>query len=517
MERRLAAILAADVAGYSRLMGVDEEGTHERLKAHFRQLIHPKINEYRGRVVKNTGDGLLADFWSAVNGVRCSAEIQRGMLDREAKVAEERRLKFRIGNNLGDVIVEENDIYGDGVNLAARLEAMAEPGGICISRVGLDQIRDKLHYPFEDLGEHSVKNVCRPVRAYSMNAAAVASLPPIPSTIEERELIIPSTAPGLSIVVLPFLNLSNDPDQEYFCDAITDDLTTDLSQTPECFVISRTTAFSYKGKPANTKQIGRELGVHYIIEGSVRQMGSRVQVNGQLIDAESGAHVWADRFEIDGGDLTAAQREIAGRLAWNFRRSLFNAVSRRAERDTHVASDPNVLAIRGWAVYHRPRSAANLQEAQQLWERALAVDPESMSARIGIALALVSNVSYGWSNSFSQDEARAEKLLLEVWAADASDVTARIAMGILRRLQGRLSESKVELETAIAFDPNEVAGLRQLGSTLTYLGRPEEAIPYVEKSSHLSPADSNIAFNYTYLGLCRLLLSHVDQAIEFSR
>jgi TolB-like protein/class 3 adenylate cyclase len=321
VERRLAAILAADVAGYSRLMGADEEGTHERLKAHLRQLVNPKIKEHRGRIVKNTGDGMLVEFPSVVDAVRCAAEIQRAMIDRNADIPEDKRISFRIGVNLGDVIVEPEDIFGDGVNIAARLEALAEPGGICISRVVRDQIRDKLLYAFEDTGEQSVKNIARPLRAYAMNATAVASLPPVAAPIQPvvntPEILEPvnPVVPRLSIVVLPFANLSKDPEQEYFADGITDDLTTDLWRISGSLVIARNTAFSYKGKSVDAKQVGSELGVRYVLEGSVRRTGDQVRVNVQLIDAETGAHLWADRFDTDRANLSAAQDEITGRLA----------------------------------------------------------------------------------------------------------------------------------------------------------------------------------------------------------
>src|SRR3984893_18005365 len=258
--RRLAAILAADVAGDSRLMGADEEGTHERLRAHLRQLIDPKIEEHRGRIVKNTGDGLLAEFASVVDAVRCAAEVQRGMIDREPELPDDRRIKFRIGVNLGDVIAEGGDIFGDGVNIAARLEALAEPGGICISRTVRDHIRDKLAYQFEDLGEQSVKNIARPVRVYELRPEVVAALPtssaPPPMPIPH-----PDVAPRLSIVVLPFSNLSDDRGQQYFADGITEDLTTDLSRIAGMLVISRNTAFTYRDKRVDTRQIGRELGI----------------------------------------------------------------------------------------------------------------------------------------------------------------------------------------------------------------------------------------------------------------
>jgi adenylate cyclase len=258
--RRLAAIFAADVAGYSRLMGADEEGTHERLKAHRRQLVDPKVGQHHGRIVKNTGDGMLVEFPSVVDAVRCAAEIQRAMADRERDISEDARIRFRVGINLGD-IADEGDIFGDGVNVAARLEGLAEPGGFCISRVVRDQIRDKLSYPLEDMGEQRVKNIARPVRAYSLGAAAVAALPPVLVPTGTDDAIAPMAAPSLSIVVLPFANLSNDSEQEYFADGITEDLTTDLSRIADSFVISRNTAFTYRGKPIDVRLVGRELGV----------------------------------------------------------------------------------------------------------------------------------------------------------------------------------------------------------------------------------------------------------------
>ena len=289
VERRLAAIFAVDVAGYSRFMGADEEGTHERLKGHFRKLVEPKIKEHRGRTVKNTGDGMLVEFSSVVDAVRCAVEIQRAMVDRNADLPAGERIELRIGINLGDIIADGRDIYGDGVNIAARLEALAEPGAICISRVVRDQIRDKLTYPFQDMGEQTVKNIARPVRAYLLSAAALAALPPVTASARPRSTRRHAqprrTAPRLSIVVLPFTNLSNDPEQEYFADGITDDLTSDLSRIAGSFVIARTTAFTYKGKPVDVRQIGRELGVHYVLEGSVRRLCHRVQVNAQLIEA----------------------------------------------------------------------------------------------------------------------------------------------------------------------------------------------------------------------------------------
>jgi TolB-like protein/class 3 adenylate cyclase len=288
--RRLTAILAADVAGYSRLMGVDEEGTHERLKAHLAHLIDPKIKEHRGRTVKNTGDGVLVEFPSVVDAVRCAVEVQRGMAERNAGIPLEKRIEFRIGINLGDVIVESEDIFGDGVNVAARLEALADPGGICVSRVVRDQVRDKLDFTFDDLGEQSVKNIARPVRVYRVRDRAVPIEQPLPAS--PQPLPLPDKP---SIAVLPFQNMSGDPEQEYFADGMVEEIITALSRIRWLFVIARNSSFTYKGQAVDIKQVGRELGVRYVLEGSVRKAGGRVRITAQLIESTAGAHLCADR------------------------------------------------------------------------------------------------------------------------------------------------------------------------------------------------------------------------------
>jgi adenylate cyclase len=280
--RRLTAILAADVGGYSRLMGADEEGTHERLKAHLQELVNPKIGEHRGRIVKNTGDGVLAEFASVVDAVRCAVDIQRGMAEREPEVPEERRIRFRIGINLGDVIVEEHDIFGDGVNVAARLEGLAEPGGICVSRMVRDNVRDKLDLVFEDMGEQQVKNIARPVRVYRVGVRSGPSEQPLSSSLQP--LSLPDKP---SIAVVPFANMSGDPEQDYFADGMVEEIITALSRIRWLFVIARNSTFSYKGKAVDVKQVGRELDVRYVLEGSVRKSSQRVRIAAQLIEAET--------------------------------------------------------------------------------------------------------------------------------------------------------------------------------------------------------------------------------------
>jgi TolB-like protein/class 3 adenylate cyclase/Flp pilus assembly protein TadD len=507
--RRLAAILAADVVGYSRLMGSDEEGTHERLQAHFRQFVDPKIEEHRGHIVKNTGDGLLAEFASVVDAVRCAAEIQRGMIDREPTVPDERRIRFRIGINLGDVIAEDDDIFGDGVNVAARLEGLAEPGGICISRTVRDQIRDKLPYPFEDMGELSVKNITRPVRVYSLRRQAVADLPassvPPTTSISQRAL-----APRLSIVVLPFANLSDDREQQYFADGITDDLTTDLSRLADMFVISRNTAFTYRDKPVDTKQIGGELGVRYLLEGSVRRSGDQVRVNVQLIDAESDAHLWAERFDCVTGDLFALQNEITSRIAVALDLELVGAEAARPTE--HPDALDYILRGRALGYGNAPRPE-NYAEAIALFERALALDPQSVQAQSWLANALAARVLDQMSDTPVADLARAEGLVGQALAASPGSPPAHFAKGHLLRAQNRFEEAIPEYETVLAFNRNWVLALAALGSCKLYAGSIEEALAAQEQAIRLSPRDPYISNWYWRVGMVHLLQSRTEEAI----
>jgi TolB-like protein/Flp pilus assembly protein TadD len=505
--RRLAAILAADVAGYSRLMGADEEGTHERLKAHLVELIDPKIREHRGRTVKNTGDGMLAEFPSVVDAVRCAVEIQRGMIHREPEVPEERRIRFRIGVNLGDVIVEEHDIFGDGVNVAARLEGLAEPGGICISRVVRDQIRDKLPYPFEDLGEQSVKNIARPVRAYVLRPETIADLP-----AANMSPAAPTSQPGaprLSIVVLPFANLSDDPEQQYFADGITEDVTSDLSRIEGMVVISRNTAFTYQGKRVDTKQIGRELAVRYVLEGSVRRSGDEVRVNAQLINAESDTHVWAERFNGDTGDLFALQDEITSRIAIVLNVELIAAEAARPT-DRPDAFD---YILRGRAVLLKPRTRDTRSEAINLFERALALDPRSVEAQSQLAMALAGRVLVNITDTAELDLLRAEGLAAQALLASPRSPLPHYAKGSVLRAQRRYAEAIPEYETVLALDRNYVSALYCLGQCKLFTGSIEETIPLTERAILLSPRDPVLGDWYEQIGEAHLLQSRTEDAI----
>jgi len=327
----------------------------------------------------------------------------------------------------------------------------------------------------------------------------------------------PSDSPRLSLVVLPFANFSNDPELEYFADGITDDLTTDLSRSSGGFVIARNTAFTFKGKPVDVKKIGRELGVRYVIEGSVRRAADFLRLNVQLTDAESGAHLWANRFVTDPVDLAQAQSEVTGRLARTINLKLVETAGLRIERESALDPDPHDLLIRGWAVLGRPVSAATMQEARRVFERALEIDPDSVDAKIGVAFALCCNIADGWSTSVQKDEERAERLLLEAIGCDASNARARQALGLLRRLQNRLDESRIELETSIALVPNSASTHRELGMTLICLGQPDAAIPEIERGIRFGSHDAASPSAFSMLSLAHLLLGHLDQAIEFSR
>jgi len=506
--RRLAAILAADVAGYSRLMGADEEGTHERLKSHLRGLVDPKIAEHRGRIVKNTGDGFLAEFASVVDAVRCAVEMQHGMIDREPEVPDERCIRFRIGINLGDVIVEEHDIFGDGVNVAARLEGLAEPGGICVSRVVRDQLRDRLDYAFEDMGEQSVKNIARPVRVYAWRREGSTDVL-ITSASSATTSPSPAAAPRLSIVVLPFTNLSNDAEQQYFADGITEDLTTDLSRISGMVVISRNTAFTYQGKRVDTKQIGRELTVRYVLEGSVRRSRNQVRVNAQLIDAESDAHLWAERFDGDATDLFALQDEITSRIAVALDLELIAAEA------TRPAEHPDALdyILQGRAAVSNPRSRGKYREAISLFERALALDPQSVAARSWLALTLANRVINQMTGRTAGDIARAKGLIGEALAASPRSATVHFAKGEVLRAEKQYEEAVPEYEMVLALDRNSASALLALGHCKLMIGSIEELIPLVEQAMRLSPRDPQIAVMYYRIGEVHLLQSSTDKAI----
>ena len=553
VERRMAAILAADVAGYSRLMGADEEGTLTRLKAHRRELIDPKIKERHGRIVKTTGDGALVEFPSVVEAVRCAVEVQRGMVDRNAVVPQDKRIEFRIGVNLGDIMVDPDDIHGDGVNVAARLQGLAEPGGVCISRTVRDQVRDKLPYPFEDLGEQTVKNIARPVRVFGLAAKTVAALPEItaapPVRLSRRPFLwiyaaaafvviaaigvgvwrigfapapqatgpnagTPAT-PRLSIVVLPFVNLSNDPEQEYFADGLTDNLTTDVSYIDGSFVIARNTAFTYKGKAVDARQIGRDLGVRYVLEGSVQRSPNQIRINAQLIDAETGAHLWAETFDRERGDLFAIEDEITKRIANTLDLQLSRIEAERAER-RGTSADATDYIMRGNALWERPASRDNYRAIEEMYERAVQLDGHLPRALAYLAGVLAGKVLDGFSDAPDDDLRRASELVSRALAIDPNYADAHHEKAQILRAQKHFEEAIAEYETEIALNPLSVSGMSHLARAEILIGEPAKAIPLLEEAMKLSPRDPGIGLTQYRLGLANLLVGNVDEAIRWN-
>jgi adenylate cyclase len=490
--RRLAAILAADVSGYSRLMGRDEEGTHRRLQAHLRELIDPKITEYRGRVVKNTGDGFLAEFASVVDAVRCAVEVQRGMAERNAVTSPEERIEFRVGINLGDVIAEGGDIFGDGVNIAARLEALAEPGGICVSRVVRDQVRDKLDYAFEDMGEQQVKNISRPVRVYRVrDAVAVKSATAQP----QPALPLPEKP---SIAVLAFQNMSGDPEQEYFADGMVEEITAALCRVRDFFVIARNSAFSYKGRAVPMQQVSRELGVRYLIEGSVRKAGNHVRVTAQLIDGTSDTHLWADKYDGAITDIFDLQDRITASVVGAIQPSVRSAEIERSRRKRPESLDAYDLVLRAYPNVWSLERAANA-EALKLLYQATAIEPDYSLALSLTAWCHAQQVVYNWA--VEPASARTEALRLAQMAVTTSgeDPTILTVLGAAYAIVHKHSVAARLLEKALALDPNSAWAWNRSGWLQTYLGNPDISIDHFERALRLSPFDP-LNFN-AYIGI----------------
>ena len=511
--RRLAAILAADVAGYSRLMGADEEGTHERLKAHFRELVDPKIAEHRGRIVKNTGDGFLAEFPSVVDAVRCAVEVQRGMADREPEVTEERRIRFRSGVNLGDVIVEGHDIFGDGVNVAARLEALAEPGGICVSRVVRDQIRDKLPYPLEDMGEQRVKNIARPVRVYRVGIG-----PPVtvlsakaPDAAVEASLPLPDKP---SVAVLPFANMSSDPEQEFLADGIAEDIITALSRYPSLFVIARSSSFTYKGQAIDVKTVGRELGVRYVLEGSLRKAGDRIRVTAQLVEAETGKHVWADRYDRALADIFAVQDEITEAVTIAIAPAIADAEQHRALRKPVGSLDAWTAYQRGLWHYSKTTADDNAA-AQRYFQQAIDLDPTFAGAHWGLAIALGAAERL-WGN-LRETPSSAETLMRRALALDAGDALTHWRRSMLYRLRGNLESALAEANRAVEITPNLAPAHLALAMALIFSGQPKEGLTSIQRCLRLDPRGPGVAGYLLMMTIAHYLCHDYDTAVEVAR
>ncbi len=476
----MSAILAADVADYSRLMHSDEEPTHAKLTALLMDVVNPAIAEHGGRIVKNTGDGFLAEFPSAVEAVRASMLFQTRTHELTIGDAEDRRLRFRVGINIGDVIVEPHDIFGDGVNIAARLEGIAEPGGICISSSAYEQVIGKVAIEFTDMGEQSLKNIARPVRAYAVvpkksgGAARTGGETPGPHSVRR-----------LSIVVLPFANLGGDPEQDYFVDGITESLTTNLSRISGSFVIARNTAFTFKGKAMDVQKLGRELNVRYVLEGSVQRGGDRLRVNVQLIDVETGNHLWAERFDTPITDLFDMQDEIVSRLANTLDAELIEAEARRAERSLHP--DAIELVFQGRSCWNKGMTAEHMAQARGFFERALTLDPGNIEALVGIAAVDAISAASLIVNDRDARLAAAEATLIKALSMSPQHARAHMFLGGVLVATKRAAQGIRECERALALDRNLADAHGLIGMAMIYIGRGAETEAHPGSVSALSP------------------------------
>jgi adenylate cyclase len=512
-ERRLAAVLAADMVGYSRLMEVDETGTLARLKTHRIELIDPAIAKNRGRIIKTTGDGILVEFHSVADAVLCAAEIQRRMARRNADVSPARWMQFRIGINLGDVIVEENDIFGDGVNVAARLETLAEPGGICVSGAVRDQVGQRLDdIEFEDLGDQSVKNITRPIRVFRVRLDPDLKIAPEGG---KDPAVATAISKKPSIAVLPLVNMSGDPEQEFFADGLTEDIITELSRFHDLLVISRNSTFVHKGKAVKVQEVAREFGVEYVLEGSVRKAGDRIRVTVQLIDAETDRHIWAERYDRQLEDIFAIQDEMTRAIVATLPGRVEAATHDRAKRKPtdNMAAYECVLAAK--VLHHRSIREDNA-EAQRLLDRALALDPSYAHAHAWKACVLGQTWGYGWcadrDATFQQVAAEVEIAL----ALDDNDSDVHRILAAINLTRNDFDKAAYHQERALALNPNYDLVVVQQGELLTWLGRPEEGIDWIKKAMRLNPYHPERFWNH--LGrACYCAEKYAEAAEAFSR
>jgi adenylate cyclase len=481
VERRLTAILAADVAGYSRLMGQDEAGTLARLRSHRRELIDPKIAEHKGRIVKTTGDGMLVEFPSVVEAVACAVAVQRGMAERNAPIPNDERIDFRVGINLGDVIVEDNDIHGDGVNIAARLEALAEPGEVRVSGAVHDQVQGRLECSFEDTGEQNLKNIARPVRVYRVCETSVIS----PAAPAQTVLPLPDKP---SLAVLPFQNMTGDPEQEYFVDGMVEEITTAISRLPWLFVIARNSSFTYKGKAVDVKQVAREFGVRYVLEGSVRKAGNRVRITGQLIDTATGAHLWADRFDGALDDIFELQDRVASSVVGAIEPRLRSAETERAIRKPTHSLDAYDLYLRALAKTYQYTND-RFGEAVILVKQALAVDPTYAPTAALLGWCRLNQRTQGLA-LHPAEIAEATQLARRAIDAGKDDPDTLWLSGFtISRLAGEHSAASSAIERALALNPNSAHAWKASGYVSCFRNPPGPAIESFNRAIRLSPLD----------------------------
>ncbi|TIS95617.1 adenylate/guanylate cyclase domain-containing protein [Mesorhizobium sp.] len=501
MEQRLAAILAADMAGYSRLMEADESGTLARLRTHRIELVDPAIAKNKGRIIKTTGDGMLVEFQSVTDAVKCAVEIQQRMKRRNSDVPQERRIEFRIGINLGDIIFDDDDIFGDGVNIASRIEQLADVGGICVTAAVATQIADRLEIAMEDLGEKTLKNISRPVRLYRIGFDS-----PVPAEIEAKRSI---SKP--SIVVLPFSNMSGDPEQEFFADGLTEDIITELSRHHELFVISRNSAFVYKNRAVNVREVAEKLDVQYLVEGSVRKIGDRVRVTVQLIDTANDAHIWADKYDRKLDDIFAIQDEVTAAIA-----ATLPGRVEAAQRDQLARAKPANMAayecVLAAKVLHHRSTIADNERAQTLIGRAVALDPDYAHAHAWRACIL----GQAWVHNWCEDKDAVWNDIMaaldRALALDDNDADVHRILAAVNVNNNELTTARYHQERALALNPNYDLVVVQQGELLTWLGRPEEGIEWIRKAMQLNPHHPERF--WSHLGKAHFAARQYGEAIE---
>jgi adenylate cyclase len=509
--RRLAAILSADVAGYSRLIGADESGTLQVLKAIRAELIDPMIASHNGRLVKTTGDGLLVEFGSVVDALRCATKAQAGMAERNATLPTDRRIEYRIGINVGDIVVEDGDIFGDGVNVAARLEGLAEPGGICVSARVQEDAAGKVDLAFEDMGEQALKNIARPVRVFRVAASA-----PTPTAEKPAALPLPDKP---SVAVLPFTNISGDPEREYFADGIAEDIVTALLRCPWLFVIARNSTFALKGRAVDAKQVGRELGVRYVLEGGVRTAGNRLRVTARLVEAESGNHIWAERYDRDLVDIFAVQDDITEAVTIAVAPAIRDAELRRAIRKPTGNLDAWAAYQRGlW--HHFKTNPDDNALAQKFFRQAIDLDPTFAGGYRGLAMAYRQAVAVFQTRSPTEAHGSAESLARRAIALDGGDAEAHSTLaGEILYSRGDYEGALVEAERALALSANLAHAHAMIGAALIFSGHPQEGIVALDRSIRLDPHTpmgrmNNLALGFYFSGEYEAAVEAAKRAIR---
>lgn len=506
MKHRLAAVLAADMAGYSRLMGLDEDGTVARLRTHRIELIDPVIAKNQGNIIKTTGDGMLVEFQSVADAVRCAVEIQERMARRNSDVPEDRRIQFRIGINLGDIIFQDGDIFGDGVNIAARLEQLAEVGGICVTTAVHDQVADRLTVTFEDLGEKALKNIQRPIRVFRV----VLDAPP--KTISKGEANPAASAVMKpTVAVLPFANMSGDAEQEFFVDGLTEDIITELSRRHELFVISRNSTFVYRGQSVNLREVAQKLGAQYLVEGSVRRSGNRLRITVQLIDTVNDSHIWAEKYDRMLDDIFEIQDELTSAIVATLPGRLEAAQNDMLKRKlpSNLAAYELVLVAK---VLHHRSTREDIAEAHKLISRAIELDPEYAHAHAWRACILGQMWSYSWCEDRDATMKEIQIELDQALALDDNDADIHRILAAVFITQNNLTKARYHQERAISLNPNYDLVVVQQGEILTWLGNPQEGIEWIRKAMRLNPHHPERF--WSHLGKAHFAARQYAEAIE---